>query len=82
MKDGELINKTNGYAAVRLNAVRHGILSRETVLPHESRQDFEFLLNELQNEKKPWSKSLHPFYGESAVCSRPKELKSIAGLLA
>lgn len=53
MKDGELINKTNGYAAVRLNAVRHGILSRETVLPHESRQDFEFLLNELQNEYAP-----------------------------
>ena len=53
MKDGELINKTNGYAVVRLNAVRHGILSRETVLPHESRQDFEFLLNELQNEYAP-----------------------------
>lgn len=53
MKDCELINKTNGYAAVRLNAVRHGILSRETVLPHESRQDFEFLLNELQNEYAP-----------------------------
>ncbi len=53
MKDGELINKTNDYAAVRLNAVRHGILSRETVLPHESRQDFEFLLNELQNEYAP-----------------------------
>lgn len=53
MKDGELINKTNCYAAVRLNAVRHGILSRETVLPHESRQDFEFLLNELQNEYAP-----------------------------
>lgn len=53
MKDGELINKTNGYAIVRLNAVRHGILSRETVLPHESRQDFEFLLNELQNEYAP-----------------------------
>lgn len=53
MKDGELINKTNGYAAVRLNAVRHSILSRETVLPHESRQDFEFLLNELQNEYAP-----------------------------
>lgn len=53
MKDGESINKTNGYAAVRLNAVRHGILSRETVLPHESRQDFEFLLNELQNEYAP-----------------------------
>lgn len=53
MKDCELINKTNGYAAVRLNAVRHGILSRETVLPHESRQDFEFLLKELQNEYAP-----------------------------
>lgn len=53
MKKRESIDKTNGYAAVRLNAVKHGILSRETVLPHESRQDFETLLYELQDEYLP-----------------------------
>lgn len=53
MKERELIDKTNGYAAVRLNALKHGILSRETVLPHESRQAFEALLHELQDEYLP-----------------------------
>lgn len=53
MKKCESIDKTNCYAAVRLNAVKHGILSRETVLPHESRQDFETLLHELQDEYLP-----------------------------
>lgn len=53
MKKCESIDKTNGSAAVCLNAVKHGILSRETVLPHESRQDFETLLHELQDEYLP-----------------------------
>lgn len=53
MKEYELIDKANDYAAVRLNAMKHGILSRETVLPHESRQDFETLLHELQDEYLP-----------------------------
>lgn len=53
MKEYELIDKANDYAAVRLNAMKHGILSRETVLPRESRQDFETLLHELQDEYLP-----------------------------
>ena len=84
MKDGELINKTNGYAVVRLNAVRHGILSRETVLPHESRQDFEFLLNELQNEYAPNGQTEKALVEELASIfwrMRPKVRRSIAGLL-
>ena len=35
---------TNSYELTRLNAVTHGILSKETVLPHESREEFEDLL--------------------------------------
>ena len=77
MKKRESIDKTNGYAAVRLNAVKHGILSRETVLPHESRQDFETLLYELQDEYLPNGQT--PFFGENDEYSRPKELRSIAG---
>lgn len=47
------IDEKNGYAAVRFNAVKHGILSRETILPHESREDYESLLNELREEYAP-----------------------------
>lgn len=47
------IDEKNGYAAVRFNAVKHGILSRETILPHESHEDYESLLNELREEYAP-----------------------------
>lgn len=47
------IDEKNSYAAVRFNAVKHGILSRETILPHESREDYESLLNELREEYAP-----------------------------
>lgn len=30
--------------SLRLNAVKHGILSKEAVLPHESKDEFEDLL--------------------------------------
>ena len=32
------------YQVRRLNAVKHGILSKEAVLPHESKDEFEDLL--------------------------------------
>ena len=41
MNNIEKTDKKNGYAAVRFNAVKHGILSRETILPHESHEDYE-----------------------------------------
>ena len=38
------------YQVRRLNAVKHGILSKEAVLPHESKDEFEDLLA-LSNDK-------------------------------
>ncbi len=42
-----------GYAAVRYNALKHGILSRLTVLSHESHADYESLVNSLMDEHLP-----------------------------
>ena len=53
MNNIEKTEKKNGNAAVRFNAVKHGILSRETILPHESHEDYESLLNELREEYAP-----------------------------
>jgi hypothetical protein len=41
------------YAAVRFNAMKHGILSRLAVLPHESERDFTELLAALMEEHRP-----------------------------
>ena len=38
------------YEAVRFNALKHGILSRDTVLSHESHADYESLVNSLMDE--------------------------------
>jgi hypothetical protein len=38
---------TRPYEAVRFNALKHGILSRYTVLSHESHADYESLVNSL-----------------------------------
>lgn len=53
MNKVEKIDEKNDCAAVRFNAVKHGILSRETILPHESRENYESLLNELREEYAP-----------------------------
>lgn len=53
MHEVEKITEKNAYEAARLNAVKHGILSRETILPHESVQDYESLLNALRAEYVP-----------------------------
>lgn len=42
-----------GYATVRYNAVKHGILSRLVVLPHEDASEFADLLTALIEEHRP-----------------------------
>lgn len=42
-----------GYDAVRFNAVKHGILSRHTVLPHEDREEYRALHAALVAEHQP-----------------------------
>ena len=45
--------KPPGYEAVRFNAMKHGILSRYTVLSHENHADYESLVNSLMEEHLP-----------------------------
>jgi hypothetical protein len=45
--------KPDGYDAVRYNAMKHGILSRCTVLSHENHSDYESLLTALMDEHRP-----------------------------
>jgi hypothetical protein len=45
--------KSTGYEVVRFNALKHGILSRYTVLSHENHADYESLVNSLMNEHLP-----------------------------
>jgi hypothetical protein len=44
---------TDSYDAVRFNAMRHGILSRYTVLAHESVEDYQALLTALAKDHAP-----------------------------
>ena len=44
---------TDGYATVRYNAMKHGILSRLAVLPHEDANEFAALLSALIEEHRP-----------------------------
>ena len=41
------------YEIVRFNALKHGILSRYTVLSHENHADYESLVNSLRDEHLP-----------------------------
>ena len=45
--------KSQAYEAVRYNAMKHGILSRYTVLSHENHADYESLVNSLMDEHLP-----------------------------
>lgn len=45
--------QTGNYAAVRFNALKHGVLSRHVVLPHEDRGEFDELLAALVFEHQP-----------------------------
>ena len=49
----EMVDLGTGYTASRFNAVRHGILSRYTVLPWEDPEEYEQLLNALVTEHTP-----------------------------
>lgn len=44
---------TDSYRAVRFNAVKHGILSRHTVLPHEDGEEYQALHAALVAEHQP-----------------------------
>lgn len=43
----------HSYQTVRFNALKHGILSRYTVLSHENHADYESLVNALMDEHLP-----------------------------
>ncbi|MAG00898.1 MAG: hypothetical protein CL388_06790 [Acidiferrobacteraceae bacterium] len=43
----------DGYDAVRYNAIKHGILSHHTVLPHEDGEEYQQLLAGLIEEHGP-----------------------------
>ena len=45
--------RTQPYEVVRFNALKHGILSRYTVLSHENHADYESLVNSLMDEHLP-----------------------------
>ncbi|WP_108649315.1 hypothetical protein [Dongshaea marina] len=45
--------ENSGYEVVRFNAVKHGILSKQTVLPHEDQEEFTDLLTALIEEHQP-----------------------------
>ena len=48
-----LEESTNSYAAVRFNAMKHGILSKLAVLAHEDHAEFDDLLEALMDEHRP-----------------------------
>ena len=47
------VTENRNYRAVRLNAMKHGILAQYTVLPHEDRDEYESLLDQLTEEHQP-----------------------------
>ena len=53
-KTAEIANPNpQPYEVVRFNALKHGILSRYTVLSHENHADYESLVNSLMDEHLP-----------------------------
>src|SRR4051794_10550180 len=42
-----------GRAAVRLNGIRHGLTAESLILPGESAEDFEALLDSIEAEHQP-----------------------------
>ena len=49
----DALEANGNYDTVKYNAVTHGILSRHTVLPHESRDEYDDLLQLLMQEHQP-----------------------------
>src|SRR6266403_4689437 len=60
-----------GKAAVKLNALRHGLRARTVVLPHENSEDFQQLCDDLETEWNPASRS-EQFYVEQMAISQWK----------
>lgn len=46
-------DETNNYGVVRYNALKHGILSKHVVLPHENKSEFDDILASLSAEHQP-----------------------------
>jgi hypothetical protein len=55
------------YELTRFNALRHGVLSKYTVLPWESEEEYQTLLEELINEYNPEGETEHYLIRELAV---------------
>lgn len=51
--ENHLTAENTPYAAVRFNALKHGVLSRHVVLPHEDRQEYDELREALVIEHQP-----------------------------
>ncbi len=51
--DGNEVLSRGNYDAIRFNAMKHGILSRYTVLSHEDGNEYEALLTALVQEHQP-----------------------------
>ena len=60
-----------GKAAVKLNALRHGLRARTVVLPGENPDDFQQLCDDLETEWQPTSRS-EQFYVEQMAISQWK----------
>ena len=45
--------KTKGYEVTRFNALKHGVLSHDTVLPWENESEYDALLDALIAEHQP-----------------------------
>src|SRR5882724_7775672 len=58
-------------AAVRMNALRHGLRARTVVLPAENSEEFHQLCNDLETEWQPQSRTEH-FYVEQMAISQWK----------
>ena len=60
-----------GKAAVRMNALRHGLRARTVVLPGENSDDFHQLCDDLETEWNPESRT-EQFYVEQMAISQWK----------
>lgn len=52
-RDDAPVARAGNYEPVRFNALKHGVLSRHVVLPHEDRGEFDDLLAALVDEHRP-----------------------------
>jgi hypothetical protein len=52
-RPASLPSKTEGYEVTRFNALKHGVLSHDTVLPWENESEYDALLDALIAEHQP-----------------------------